>query len=156
MCPRKESAGRILVVEDEDGSREALTALLDDEGYEVRSASGGDDAILLISDWTPDIVVSDVNMPRGHGFNLVPALREREDCKHAAILLVSARDDIKRRVTGLDIGADDFMGKPVDPEELLARIRSHFRSSARRKLQTKNAKEHECTCHPTSTAPNDT
>ncbi len=130
----KEAAShRVLIVEDEPVSREALVTLLEWEGYDVRSAQGGEDAIALLTDWAPDVVVSDVSMPRGHGFGLVSALRRREDCRDTAILLMSARDDVTRRVSGLDIGADDFLGKPIDPEELLARIRVHLRNANRRR-----------------------
>lgn len=126
-------ASRVLVVEDERVAREALVQLLTLEGYEVRSAAGGDEALAQVSEWAPDLVLSDVSMPRGHGFGLVTALRRRHDCLDTAILLMSARDDIDRRVSGLDLGADDFVGKPLDPEELLARIRAHLRKSDRRR-----------------------
>lgn len=123
----------ILVVEDDHVARDALVMLLEYEGYEVRSAGGGEEAIEVIEGWTPDLVVSDVNMPRGDGLALVPALRRRQDCEDTAILLVSAINDIHRKISGLDLGADDFISKPVNPEELLARIRAHLRSTARRK-----------------------
>lgn len=126
-------AKRVLVVEDEHVAREALVQLLALEGYEVRSAGGGDEALTKVFAWAPDLVLSDVSMPRGHGFGLVSALRRRDDCRDTAILLMSARDDIGRRVSGLDLGADDFVGKPIDPEELLARIRAHLRNSDRRR-----------------------
>ena len=126
-------ANKVLVVEDEHVAREALVQLLVLEGYEVRSAGGGDEALAQVAEWAPDLVLSDVSMPRGHGFGLVSALRRRDDCRDTAILLMSARDDIDRRVSGLDLGADDFVGKPIDPEELLARIRAHLRNTDRRR-----------------------
>ncbi len=124
---------RILVVEDDESARQALSMLLEFEGFEVRSASGGRAALTMVEDWLPDLVVSDVQMPGGDGFTLVSALREVDGCRDVPILLVSARDEIDRRINGLDLGADDFMSKPLQPEELLARIRAHLRRSNRRK-----------------------
>lgn len=125
---------RILVVEDDASARQAMTMLLEYEGFEVQSAPGGHAALELVKHWIPDLVVSDVQMPGGDGFALVSSLRMVEGCKDVPILLVSARDEVDRRINGLDLGADDFMSKPVQPEELLARIRAHLRSSHRRRL----------------------
>lgn len=142
--PRMELApailDRILVVEDDDSARQAMAMLLEFEGFEVRTAAGGNAALAIVEHWLPDLVVSDVQMPGGDGFQLVSALRQVDGCRDAPILLVSARDEIDRRINGLDLGADDFMSKPLQPEELLARIRAHLRSSHRRK-----ALEQACT-----------
>ncbi|MCP4448882.1 MAG: diguanylate cyclase [Myxococcales bacterium] len=131
---------RILVVEDDESARQAMSMLLEFEGFEVRSAVGGIAALEIVQTWIPDLVVSDIQMPGGDGFELVAALLKVDGCRDAPILLVSARDGIDRRINGLDLGADDFMSKPVQPEELLARIRAHLRSSHRRKDL-----EHTCT-----------
>ena len=128
-----EASDRILVVEDDGSARQAMSMLLEYEGFEVRSAAGGNAALEIAKSWLPDLVISDVQMPGGDGFALVSALRQVESCKDTPILLVSARDEVDRRINGLDLGADDFMSKPVQPEELLARIRAHLRSSHRRK-----------------------
>ncbi len=131
---------RVLVVEDDSSARQAMAMLLEYEGFEVQSAAGGNAAIELVQHWIPDLVVSDLQMPGGDGFALVSALRSAEGCKDVPILLVSARDEIDRRINGLDLGADDFMSKPVEPEEFLARVRAHLRSSHRRKQL-----QHSCT-----------
>ncbi len=133
MVAATQARDRILVVEDDAPAREAMVMLLQFEGYEVRSASGGTDALTIAIDWSPDLVLSDVRMPHGDGFTLVSALRNVEGCKDVPILLVSAHDEMDRRISGLELGADDFISKPVQPEELLARIRAHLRSSHRRK-----------------------
>jgi len=140
MESETEPADRVLVVEDDASARQAMTMLLEFEGFEVRSAPGGDIALEVVENWTPDLVISDVQMPGGDGFTLVSALRNAKGCRDTPILLVSARDEVERRINGLNLGADDFMSKPVDPEELLARIRAHLRRSHRRK-----ALQHSCT-----------
>ncbi len=133
MLGATKARDRILVVEDDAPAREAMAMLLQFEGYDVRSAPGGTVALGIAIDWSPDLVLSDVRMPHGDGFALVSALRKVEGCKDVPILLVSAHDEMDRRISGLELGADDFISKPVQPEELLARIRAHLRSSHRRK-----------------------
>lgn len=130
---------RILVVEDDASARQAMAMLLDYEGFEVRSAVGGTAALALVQTWQPDLVISDVQMPNGDGFGLVSALRSASNCEDVPILLISARDEVDRRINGLDLGADDFMSKPVQPEELLARIRALLRRRRRHQLAMQTA-----------------
>tara|TARA_R110002073_G_scaffold336295_2_gene531909 strand:+ start:63293 stop:63736 length:444 start_codon:yes stop_codon:yes gene_type:complete len=125
---------RILVVEDDASARQAMAMLLEYEGFEVESAVGGTAALALVQTWLPDLVISDVQMPDGDGFELVSALRSSGNCEDVPILLISARDAVDRRISGLDLGADDFMSKPVQPEELLARIRALLRRRHRHQL----------------------
>jgi len=122
---------RILVVEDDDGSRNALAALLVDHGFEVDSAQNGVEALELVADRTPALIISDVRMPRGGGLAMVRELRARAASEDIPIILVSADSARDRRVAGLDIGADDFLGKPLDPDELMARVRVHLRHAHR-------------------------
>ena len=122
---------RILVVEDDVGSRNALAALLRDERYEVTTASDGTEALAHIDANPPDLVITDVMMPNTDGFQLVKHLRERAALSDIPIILVSAVDDATRRVDGLDLGADDYLPKPLDVDELLARVRVHLRHSHR-------------------------
>lgn len=126
-------AARIAVVEDDAPTREALVALLSDEGYDVLAFRDGRNALEALEDTTVDVVLSDVRMPGTDGLGLVAALRERPATREVPILLVSALDDGGRRVTALDLGADDYIAKPVDPDELLARIRVHMRHLERQR-----------------------
>jgi len=118
---------RILIVEDEEVARNALAELLRDEGYLVETADGGGPALAMVAEDPPDLVISDVRMPRGDGLDLVRNLRARPATARIPVMLVSACAEADRRITGLDLGADDFVSKPVDLDELLARIRARIR-----------------------------
>jgi diguanylate cyclase (GGDEF)-like protein len=122
---------RILIVEDDDDSREALAELLEEHGYDVATARDGVEAVELAEKTPPTLVISDVNMPRRDGFALIEELREREASATVPIILLSGILERERRVAGLDLGADDYLGKPVDADELLARVRVHLRHAHR-------------------------
>jgi two-component system, cell cycle response regulator len=126
------AAVHILVVEDDVLARDAMAELLRDEGYRVTTATDGVAAIAAIDDELPDLVISDVRMPGADGFDVVRRLRSRPTSEQTPILLVSAESEAHRRVVGLDLGADDFLTKPVDPGELLARVRSQLRRAEER------------------------
>ncbi len=123
---------RILVVDDDAAARDAMAALLRDEGYRVTTARDGLSAFEAIERDPPALVVTDVQMPRGDGYQLLKRLRATRATEHLPVLLVSALGQPARRVIGLDLGADDFLVKPVDPGELLARIRARLRCAHER------------------------
>lgn len=122
---------RVLVVDDDAGSRNALAALLREEHYDVTTAIDGADALQRVAADPPDLVITDVMMPNTDGFELVEQLRERAALADMPIILVSALDDSTRRIGGLDLGADDYLPKPLDGDELLARVRVHLRHAHR-------------------------
>lgn len=117
----------ILVVDDDDCTRDALAELLVAEGYPVVSAASTAEAITAIDQARPALILSDVCMPGPDGLELIARVRARVDTAHTPILLVSAIDDHDRRIAALDLGANDFIAKPVDPRELLARVRVQLR-----------------------------
>jgi two-component system response regulator MprA len=119
---------RILIVDDEPAVREALNGSLTFEGYETAVASDGAEALERIEKDQPDLVVLDVLMPRMDGLTACRRLRA-QDC-HVPVLMLTARDMVGDRVTGLDAGADDYLVKPFELDELLARIRALLRRSA--------------------------
>ena len=123
----------ILVVEDDALSRDAMAALLRDEGHVVTTAADGVEAMVSVEHEVPELVITDVRMPRGDGLYLVQRLRARPDAAQIPILLVSATGDPARRAAGLDLGADDFLVKPVDGGELLARVRAQVRNLRNRR-----------------------
>jgi two-component system response regulator MprA len=120
---------RILVVDDEPAVRESLTSSLTFEGYDVAEASDGVEALERVAEAEPDLVVLDVLMPRMDG--LTTCRRLRAGGSTLPVLMLTARDMVGDRVTGLDAGADDYLVKPFELDELLARIRALLRRSTR-------------------------
>jgi two-component system response regulator MprA len=119
---------RILVVDDEPAVRESLRRALSLEGYEVALAADGAEALATIGEQNqPDAILLDVLMPRVDGLEVARRLRTRGI--RTPILMLTARDEVRDRVAGLDAGADDYVVKPFALEELLARVRALLRRS---------------------------
>lgn len=116
---------RVLVVDDEDAVRAALVRAMDSEGYETRAVGDGAAALAEIERWQPEVVLLDVLMPFMDGLTACKRLRARGD--RTPILMLTARDAVADRVDGLDAGADDYLVKPFDLDELLARVRALVR-----------------------------
>ena len=115
---------KVAVIDDERSIRDLLEIGLGREGYTVRTAADGQQAIALVADWQPDVIVLDVMMPKLDGFSLLPLLRRRTQ---APIIMLTARGDVADRVIGLRGGADDYLAKPFDLDELLARLEAALR-----------------------------
>jgi DNA-binding response OmpR family regulator len=118
------SSGRLLVVDDDPSVRAMLVEYLSGHRYDVRAADGGAAMRAEIERDLPDLVLLDIRMPGEDGLTLARFLRERYD---VGIVMVTASSDVVDRVVGLEIGADDYVAKPFDPRELLARIKSVLR-----------------------------
>lgn len=119
---------RILIVDDEPAVREALQRSLAFDGYGTEVAVDGIDALTRAEAYTPDLIVLDIQMPRMDG--LTAARRLRAAGSKVPILMLTARDTVGDRVTGLDAGADDYLVKPFELDELFARIRALLRRSS--------------------------
>ncbi|CAL9486256.1 response regulator transcription factor [Streptomyces sp. enrichment culture] len=119
---------RILVVDDEPAVREALQRSLAFEGYDTQVAVDGLDALEKAAAYRPDLVVLDIQMPRMDGLTAARRIRGAGDT--TPILMLTARDTVGDRVTGLDAGADDYLVKPFELDELFARIRALLRRSS--------------------------
>jgi len=117
-------APRVLVVEDDEEIAQTLQRSLRMEGYEVRIASDGVSALDDAHAFLPDLVVLDLGLPRLDGIDVAKTLRENDD---VPILMLTARDALEARVEGLDAGADDYLVKPFERQELLARMRALLR-----------------------------
>src|SRR5437899_1631775 len=118
---------RILVVEDEPRLLRNLAKALREEGYAVDTAEAGDDGLYKAESYSYDAIVLDVMLPRLDGWEVLERLRKQ---KPTPVLMLTARDAHKDRVRGLDTGADDYLVKPFDLTELLARLRALIRRSA--------------------------
>ena len=119
-----DSSGRLLVVDDDPSVRAMLVEYLSGHRYDVRAADGGAAMRAEIERDLPDLILLDIRMPGEDGLTLARFLRERYD---VGIVMVTASSDVVDRVVGLEIGADDYVAKPFDPRELLARIKSVLR-----------------------------
>jgi DNA-binding response OmpR family regulator len=120
---------RILIVEDELPMRTALTDLLQGEGYRVLSAADGESGLRRAIEEKPDLLLLDIMMPRLDGYAVCAELRRRSVA--LPVLMLTAKAQIEDRVTGLDVGADDYLVKPFSTEELLARVRALLRRARR-------------------------
>ncbi len=119
---------RILVVDDEPHIRDVVGAYLEREGHEVTGAADGQGALDRARADRPDLIVLDVMLPGRSGFDVLRDLRA--EGSPAAVILLTARDDVIDRVAGLEIGADDYVTKPFEPRELVARVGAVLRRSA--------------------------
>jgi DNA-binding response OmpR family regulator len=118
----------ILVVDDEPHIREIVGSYLLREGHEIRYAGDGDAALAAAMDREPDLIVLDVMLPGRSGFDVLRDLRAAG--RRSAVILLTARDDVIDRVAGLEIGADDYVTKPFEPRELVARVGAVLRRAA--------------------------
>jgi sigma-B regulation protein RsbU (phosphoserine phosphatase) len=118
---------QILVVEDEKDTRFILEKLLARNNYEVAMAVNGEEAIEILKTFSPKVILADWTMPVLDGIALCNILKSDERYKTIFYIILTARSSLKDRVMGLDIGADDFLVKPIENQELLARIRSGIR-----------------------------
>ena len=121
---RRPGPPRVLVVDDEPAITDFIQLGLTREGFEVETAPDGRAALTVVDRFAPDVVVLDVMMPRMDGIALT---RELAGDTRRGLVILSARDDTEDRIRGLDLGADDYLGKPFEFGELLARVRSVLR-----------------------------
>jgi two-component system, OmpR family, response regulator MprA len=117
-------AARVLVVEDDDEIAQVLQRSLRLEGYEVRIAPDGEQALAIHAEYVPDVVILDLGLPKVDGIEVARRVRGADD---VPILMLTARDAVEARVEGLDSGADDYLVKPFERQELLARLRALLR-----------------------------
>jgi len=120
----KMGAMRVLIVDDDRPSLKMTAFLLREEGYTVFTADNGQDALRMIDEKTPDLLILDVMMPGMDGWEVTRRLRRTTNLP---ILILSAKGETSDRVYGLDLGADDYLAKPFEPSELLARVRAVLR-----------------------------
>lgn len=118
--------GDILAVDDTPASLKLVTDLLRSEGYKVRSAINGELALSAAAARPPELVLLDINMPGMHGFEVCKLLKARADTHDVPVIFVSALSETEDKVTGFEAGGVDYVTKPYQREELLARVRTHL------------------------------
>ena len=120
-------AAHILVVEDEPSQREVMVYNLEAEGYRVTCADNGDDAMLVIAEDMPDVIVLDWMMPHLSGIEVCRQIKSNPDTRAIPVIMLSAKSEEADRVRGLETGADDYVVKPYSVSELMARVRGQLR-----------------------------
>lgn len=123
------TAGAVLLIEDSEDIRGILQFMLEREGYNVQTAEDGRQALRAIESGTPPaIVILDIMLPFVDGFTLLRTIRNTEGWRHVPVLMLTAKSGEKNVVRGLDTGAEDYMTKPFDSAELMARVRRLLRN----------------------------
>src|ERR1700721_2022234 len=123
---QKEVLGKILLVDDEPQITRVVRSALIANGYAVEVANDGASALVKVAEWSPDVVITDLSMPRMDGITLCSEIRSQSNLP---IIVLSVKDQEETKVRALDAGADDYVTKPFGIEELLARVRAALRRS---------------------------
>lgn len=119
---------RILVADDDPAISRVVVQVLEYQGYSVHHAGDGEQALRSAASLKPDLIILDVNMPKMSGYEVCRNLKSNPDLKPIPVLILTVLDNTPERVKGLDSGADDFIHKPFNPEELIARVRAFLRT----------------------------
>lgn len=119
-----DEVSRVAVIDDERHIRTLLEIGLAEEGFVVRSAADGAQGLSLVRDWKPDVIVLDVMMPKINGIALLPMVRRVTE---APVVMLSAKSEVANKVEGLTAGADDYLAKPFELSELVARLKTALR-----------------------------
>jgi two-component system phosphate regulon response regulator PhoB len=122
-----DAAPQVLVVEDEPAQREVLAYNLEAEGYDVAKAETGDEALLLVDEVQPDVIILDWMLPGVSGIEICRRLKTRTETRSIPVIMLTARTEEADRVRGLETGADDYVVKPYSLIELMARVRTQLR-----------------------------
>ena len=125
----------ILVVDDDDRIRELVKEYLNDNGFIVSTGSSAEEGKTKLSYFKFDLIVLDVMMPGQNGFELTKEIKEKSDIP---ILLLTAKSEVENRIQGLELGADDYLGKPFEPKELLLRIKNIIKKNKKIKFNKIN------------------
>jgi CheY-like chemotaxis protein len=139
--PAMPSKGSVLVVDDEEQNRNLLRDLLDGHGYQVATAANGLQALETVAKNPPDVVLLDLMMPQMDGFEVCRRLKAAPDTAHIPILIVTALSQRKERMMGIAAGANDFLTKPIDSQDVILRVRNAVQiTQLHNQLQTEKKK----------------
>lgn len=143
------SKEKILVVEDERDILELITYNLTKEGYQAKGSTSGEDALRLIPEFMPNLVVLDWMLPGLDGLEICKFIKQNSKTADMNVILLTAKDDEADVVTGLEIGADDYMTKPFSPRVMLARVKALLRRNKKNQKQPDTVLQiDELTIHP--------
>jgi DNA-binding response OmpR family regulator len=115
---------KILVADDNENIREALTYLLEDEGYQLWLAKDGAETIKKVKEFRPDILFLDIMMPEINGYDVCRAIKSDPDLKNTYIIMLTAKGQVAEQERGKEVGADEYIVKPFSPMEILTKIKN--------------------------------
>jgi len=125
-----EQPARILIVDDERQNRQLLTVMLTPEGFDLRTAASGEEALAMVAEQPPDLILLDIMMPGMDGYQVTGRIKANLATRNIPVIMITALDDREARMHGLSAGAEDFLTKPVDRAELCVRVRNLLRLKA--------------------------
>ena len=125
-------AEKILIVDDEEDYLNLLRLILAPEGYEIKTACDGEDALRQLDGFQPDLMILDVNMPRLDGHGVCKKVRENTRLKKLPIIMLTVRSSEDEEVRGIENGSDDYITKPFEPTALVARVKTVLRRAAKK------------------------
>jgi signal transduction histidine kinase len=131
------TSARILVIDDDEGLRETVVAVLEMAGYEVVAAEDGEAGMIRASETAPDLVLCDIEMPKKDGFEVLAMFRENASTAHTPFIFLTGKGERELMRRGMDLGADDFITKPFSAEELLSAVTSKLRKHAKQEEAVK-------------------
>jgi two-component system, OmpR family, alkaline phosphatase synthesis response regulator PhoP len=115
---------KILIADDNENIREALTYLLEDEGYKLWMAKDGGDALKKVREVRPDVLLLDIMMPEINGYDVCRTIKNDPDLKKTYIIILTAKGQVAEQERGKEVGADEYVVKPFSPMEILAKIKN--------------------------------
>lgn len=119
-----ERKSKILIVDDAEDTVDLLKKRFRAEGYDTAEAYNGEEALIRVPEYNPDLIILDVMMPKMDGYEVCQRLKGDENTRYIPVIMLTAKGEVEHKVRGLNIGADDYMAKPFDYKELSARVRS--------------------------------
>jgi len=125
---------RILVIDDEPDYQHLMQLILEPAGFEVLTAGDGENGYQKMKEVHPELVILDVNLPRASGYELCQKIRDEKELKNIPIIMLTVRSREEEQVWGLNLGCDDYVTKPFEPAELLARIKAVLRRSQQKEV----------------------
>lgn len=137
--PPRDDRPLVLIVEDEENIASFATMYLEAAGFRVKHAARGDDGLKMAQDEKPSLVVLDLMLPGIDGYEVTRRLRQSEGGAQTPIIMLTARDEAVDKVVGLELGADDYLTKPFNPRELVARVRAVLRRTEADPISSTNA-----------------
>jgi len=115
---------KILIADDNENIRDALTYLLEDEGYELLLAKDGADTLRKVRELKPDILFLDIMMPEVNGYDVCRTIKNDPDLKSIYVIMLTAKGQVAEQERGKEVGADEYIVKPFSPMEILARVKN--------------------------------